>query len=162
MNGSELQPRLATLEDLPRIQKVVFEAYEKYLARMDRAPAPLLEDHAKRILQNCMWVVGTPVSGLICLLPEDGQLLIDDVAVCPDQQGKGVGKLLMQFAEREARRLGFKRVVLYTNEVMTENLAIYSHLGYTETERRLEAGYCRVYMEKQLGQQSKDDDRIRG
>jgi hypothetical protein len=33
---------------------------------------------------------------------------------------------------------------------MTENLAIYTHLGYAETGRRAEDGYRRIFMEKNL------------
>jgi hypothetical protein len=43
------------------------------------------------------------------------------------------------------------RLDLFTNEVMTENQAIYARLGYRETGRRTEDGYQRVYMEKDLG-----------
>jgi hypothetical protein len=39
---------------------------------------------------------------------------------------------------------------LYTNEVMTENQAIYTHLGYREVDRHTEGGYRRVFMEKLL------------
>jgi hypothetical protein len=39
---------------------------------------------------------------------------------------------------------------LYTNEVMTENLAIYAHLGYRETSRAEQDAYHRVFMEKRL------------
>ena len=42
------------------------------------------------------------------------------------------------------------RLSLYTNEVMTENQAIYTHLGYREVDRHTEDGYRRVYMEKLL------------
>ena len=42
------------------------------------------------------------------------------------------------------------RLSLYTNEVMTENQAIYTHLGYREVGRHTEDGYRRVYMEKLL------------
>jgi len=35
-------------------------------------------------------------------------------------------------------------------EVMTENQAIYTHLGYREVDRHTEDGYRRVYMEKPL------------
>jgi hypothetical protein len=41
-------------------------------------------------------------------------------------------------------------MTLYTNEVMTENLAIYARLGYHETARRTEGGYSRVFMTKEL------------
>ncbi len=39
---------------------------------------------------------------------------------------------------------------LYTNEVMTENVSLYNHLGYQEFDRRCEAGYNRIFMEKLL------------
>lgn len=56
----------------------------------------------------------------------------------------------MDFAEHQARRLRAARLVLYTNEVMTENQAIYARLGYREVERKTVDGYPRVYMEKPL------------
>jgi hypothetical protein len=59
----------------------------------------------------------------------------------------------MEFAEEVARRRGLDRVSLYTNEVMTENLSMYGHLGYREVARRTEAGYRRVFMEKALGEE---------
>ena len=39
---------------------------------------------------------------------------------------------------------------LYTNEKMTANLSIYLRLGYTETGRRIEDGFKRVFFEKLL------------
>jgi hypothetical protein len=56
----------------------------------------------------------------------------------------------MDFAERRAITLGLTRLSLFTNEVMTENQAIYAHLGYREVARHTEDGYRRVYMEKLL------------
>ena len=56
----------------------------------------------------------------------------------------------MDFAEQEAIRLQLPRLVLYTNEAMVENLAIYAHIGYVEVERRTEDGFQRVFMEKFL------------
>ena len=41
-------------------------------------------------------------------------------------------------------------MTLYTNEVMTENQAIYAHLGYQETSRAQQDVYRRVFMEKRL------------
>jgi hypothetical protein len=40
--------------------------------------------------------------------------------------------------------------------VMTENQAIYAHLGYREVERRSEDGYRRIYMEKVLPANGQD------
>lgn len=68
----------------------------------------------------------------------------------PGAQGRGLGRDLMSFAEQEATRRGLTRMALYTHEVMTENQAIYTHLGYTEAGRRAEDGYRRIYLEKTL------------
>jgi hypothetical protein len=42
---------------------------------------------------------------------------------------------LLGLAEAEAPRAGFGSVYLYTHEKMTENLALYTHVGYTEHDR---------------------------
>jgi GNAT superfamily N-acetyltransferase len=144
----ELRP--ATSADLPSIQLVVAAAYDKYLSRMDGPPAPLLRDYSQTIGTGTMWVIGSPVVGLISLSQIDDVVLIENVAVHPAQQGTGIGRQLMEFAEQQARQRRVRRLALYTNEVMTENQAIYAHLGYRETDRRVEDGYRRVYMEKTL------------
>jgi GNAT superfamily N-acetyltransferase len=143
-------PRLANDADLPALREIVRAAYDPYLARMDRAPAPLLADMRPRIGDGHVWIVGRPVKGLICLCAVDDALLIENLAVHPNAQGTGLGGRLMGFAEQLARRKGLDRLTLYTNEVMTENLAIYGHLGYREVGRRPEGGYRRVFMEKVL------------
>ena len=56
----------------------------------------------------------------------------------------------MALAEEEARSLGLPAVTLYTNERMTENIDLYKKLGYTETARKTDQGYQRVYMQKSL------------
>ncbi len=78
----------------------------------------------------------------------DGTLLVDNVAVAPSAQGKGLGRALIAFAEAEAQRRGLCEVRLYTNVLMTENLALYGRLGFRETGRVSEKGYERVYMAK--------------
>lgn len=148
--GRPEEPRLATEADVPSIQRVIAAAYEKYLGRMEKPPAPLLSDHRPAIRAGAVWVLGSPVTGVISLVQADDALLIENVAVHPDHQGSGLGRRLMEFAELQARNRQIRRLALYTNEVMTENQAIYVHLGYRVTSRRSEDGYHRVYMEKFL------------
>ena len=142
--------RQATMADLPAIRLVVAAAYDKYLSRMDKPPAPLLRDYGPAIEMGAIWVTGTPVIGLISLAQVDDVILIENVAVHPGQQGSGLGRRLMEFAEQYARKRQIRRLALYTNEVMTENRAIYEHLGYEVTSRRTENGYRRIYMQKTL------------
>jgi len=72
------------------------------------------------------------------------------LAVHPEHQGKGLGHLLIELAESETRDQGYAHLILYTHECMTENIEMYKALGYVETERRIEHGYNRVYMQKTL------------
>ena len=142
--------RQANEADLPVIEEIITAAYSMYLARMDRPPAPILHDYALAVEQGTIWVVGNPVAGLISLIPAEDSLLVENLAVHPAAQGAGLGRALMDFAEQQARKLRLPRLALYTNEVMTENQAIYAHLGYRETARRSENGYQRVFMQKEL------------
>jgi GNAT superfamily N-acetyltransferase len=64
---------------------------------------------------------------------------------------KAFGKALLEFAEDEARRAGFDSIYLYTHEKMTENLALYSKIGYVEYDRRSQGEFSLVYMRKYLG-----------
>jgi ribosomal protein S18 acetylase RimI-like enzyme len=142
--------RQANEADLPVIEDIITAAYTKYLARMDLPPAPMLRDYAPGVEQGELWVAGAPVAGLISLIPEEDSLLIENLAVHPDAQGTGLGRALMDFAEQQARQLRLPRLTLYTHELMTENQAIYAHLGYRETARRTEDGRRRVFMQKEL------------
>jgi ribosomal protein S18 acetylase RimI-like enzyme len=142
--------RQANAADLPVINEIITAAYTKYLSRMELPPAPMLRDYAPAVQHGAVWVAGTPVAGLISLVPEEGSLLIENLAVHPAAQGTGLGRALMDFAEQQARKLRLPRLTLYTHVVMTENQAIYAHLGYRETARRSENGYHRVFMQKDL------------
>ena len=56
----------------------------------------------------------------------------------------------MQLAEDEVKNRGYSEIQLYTHEKMTENIAMYTKMGYVEVSRRVVNGYDRVYMNKQL------------
>jgi len=57
---------------------------------------------------------------------------------------------LLALADDEARRLRLPEIRLYTNEVMTENLAYYPRHGYIETHRAEQDGFRRVFFSKRL------------
>ena len=145
--------RRATITDLPSVRRVIGAAYAVYLDRMDRPPAPVLHYYHREVAAGAVWVLGEPVLAVIVLIPGNDSLLVENVAVDPAAQGIGLGRRLMAFAEQQAASLGLGRITLYTNEVMTENLAFYARLGYRETGRRTEDGYHRVFLEKTLPDQ---------
>ena len=134
------------------IRDVVRRAYAHYVPRMGREPGPMLDDYAARVAQDSAWVLerDEAICGALVLLDFPDYLLLDNVAVDPACQGQGLGRILMAFAEDEARRRGHPEIRLYTHETMVENIAIYARLGYEETHRVTEKGYARVYMRKKI------------
>jgi hypothetical protein len=52
--------RLATTSDLPSVQALIATAYEKYLDRMDRPPAPIGRDYNAAVEAGTVW--GWPVN----------------------------------------------------------------------------------------------------
>lgn len=152
-SGSTTAPlglRRAVAEDLPAIRAVIDAAYARYLTRMDKPPAPMFRDYGPSVEAGTTWVTGSPITAVLTLYPRDDHLYVENIAVAPSAQGRGLGRALMEFAEQEAARRGLSRMALVTHEAMTENQAIYARLGYVEIERRSEDGYRRIYLEKPL------------
>ena len=145
--------RLAGPDDRHVIEEIVTAAYVHYVERIGKPPGPMLDDYGALIAAGAVSVLaedsGTIVA-IVVLLPKSDHLLLDNVAVRPSRQGRGFGRRLIDFAEEEARRLGFAELRLYTHEKMTENIALYTRLGFVETGRGQEAGYDRVFMTKRL------------
>jgi ribosomal protein S18 acetylase RimI-like enzyme len=145
-------PRLAQPDEALALRDLVRAAYAKYIPRLGREPAPMLDDYAARIAAGEAWVLeqdGALVGALV-LEDEPDALMLYNIAVAPTAQGQGVGRRLIAFTEAEARRRGYALLRLYTNELMVENVAMYPRLGFTETHRGSEAGHRRVYFEKRF------------
>ena len=146
--------RPATAQDRAAVEAIVDAAYSIYVERIGKAPGPMLDDYARLIDEGSVSVFEMPdgvIAALIVLLPQADHLLLNNVAVHPDHQGRGLGRRLVAFAESEARRLGYAELRLYTHQRMTENIALYARLGFRETGRGTEAGYDRVFMTKPIG-----------
>ena len=144
--------RAAAAIDYEAIRDVVHAAYRHYIARIGKPPGPMLDDFSRRIADEQAWVLEEDgrIAGVLVLEEGPQGLLLDNIAVLPDRQGRGFGRRLIEFAETEARRRGFSEIHLYTHALMTENIALYRRIGFVETHRVSEKGYDRVYMTKRL------------
>ena len=146
--------RRAQTEDRKAVEDIVQAAYAMYVERIGKPPGPMLDDYGALIAQDAVGVLEDAdgaIAALIVLLAKPDHLLLDNIAVRPDRQGQGLGRRLIEFAEAEARQLGYRELRLYTHEKMTENIALYRRLGFEETGRGHEAGYDRVFMTKRIG-----------
>ncbi|EJF72510.1 GNAT family N-acetyltransferase [Pseudomonas sp. SDO5522_S412] len=141
--------RPATGDDIAAIEAIVHAAYSPYIQRIGRKPGPMLDDYRQQVAAERVHVLESAgqVRGFVVLIHHDEYLLLDNLAVDPGAQGLGYGRLLLGFAERQARHGSIR---LYTNEAMTENIALYTRKGYVETHRAEENGLRRVYMQKDL------------
>lgn len=147
-----MEVRLADVTDLAAVQNCARAAYGHYVARIGREPAPMVADFAALIVRGHVHVLIDEgrLCGFIVLYPREDHIHIENVAIDPGRQRAGLGRLLLTFAEEEARRSDRRAIELYTNALMTENLEFYPRLGYVETRRVSEGGYTRVYFRKEF------------
>jgi GNAT superfamily N-acetyltransferase len=147
-----LTVRPAREEDMNAVKACVVAAFEHYIERIGKPPAPMLLDFSAEIRTGHVWVAQDEqgIVGTIVQYETDLGFYIDTVAALPASQGKGVGRALLMFAEDEARRRGHGSIYLCTNSKMTENQVFYPRIGYIEYERKREAGYDRVFYAKSL------------
>ncbi|MEX0347272.1 MAG: GNAT family N-acetyltransferase [Rhizobiaceae bacterium] len=145
--------RFANFSDVPAIEACAREAYAKYVERIGKEPAPMVADFAS-LVENRHVRLSTDMNdgleGFVIFYPEGNHMHLENVAVANKHRGKGIGRRLIALCEAEAVRLGYDSVELYTNEKMTENLALYPLLGYVEFDRRTEDGFNRIYFRKVL------------
>jgi ribosomal protein S18 acetylase RimI-like enzyme len=151
MTASWLRP--ATEADVPRLSELVEAAYGHYVERLGRPPRPMIDDYAEVVRNYRVTAAerGGEIVGVIVFGAGTEGFLVDNVAVHPSHQGSGVGRALLEHAEDAARHDGFDSIYLYTHETMTENVALYSRIGYVEYDRRVQGDARLVYLRKQLG-----------
>ena len=141
--------RKAPLKDSCGLQECMESAYTTYQERMGGARLPPMDlDYALEIQGFPTWVAtydGKVVGGLT-LMFEDQYATIANIAVHPGFQGQGLGGGLMMFAETAAKENGYSELRLATHVLLTENVALYRHLGWQETDRDAK----RVYMAKKI------------
>lgn len=109
-------------------------------------------DYEALVDTGTVWVAteDEQIAGVLVLQSKPDALLLENVAVRPESQRRGVGRTLIAFAEREAARRGFGEITLYTNAHMAENLSFYPALGYIEVARINEGGFDRAFYRKTI------------
>lgn len=144
--------RKAVKSELPDIETCAADAYAMYVNRIGREPAPMVADFASAIEKEQLYVAleDEQLAGFVVFYPQRDHVHLENVAVSPEFQNRGIGSGLIEFVERQARAEGYCRLELYTNAKMTENLELYPRLGYRQFDRRIENGFDRVYFCKTL------------
>ena len=83
-----------------------------------------------------VWVAvdqGQIIGGLV-LIPKQDHMLLANIAVRPEYQGKGVGRAMLELTDAEALKQGYREIRLHVNRAMTEILEMYRLSGWTEIQ----------------------------
>ena len=128
--------RRAEIGDAGGLASCLDAAYATYRERIADLPV-MSENCAEEIAEHLVWVAesgGRIVGGLV-LVPNDGFMLLANVAVHPDLRGRGLGRRLLTLAETEARDRGYAELRLTTHADMPETLQLYARNGWLQTGR---------------------------
>lgn len=147
--------RPARSEEAEAVAALVEAAFARHVAAVGRRPMPMDDDHAARIARGEQYVRDADdgsggLAASIVLVDNGDHLVVNNVAVRPDLQGRGYGRALLAFAEAEARRRGLPEIRLHTNAAMADNIQMYPKLGYTETGRATRRGFSQVLFSKPI------------
>jgi ribosomal protein S18 acetylase RimI-like enzyme len=146
--------RPATAADVDPITRLVDAAYHPYVDLIGTTPGPMLADYARLTADEQVEVaeVDGAIGGILVTEVTQDDFVIENVAVLPGLQGRGIGTTLLDHAEAAAAAAGHDSVRLYTHQLMTDNLARYRHRGYVEfATESLPDGRRLVHLRKELG-----------
>ena len=142
--------RRGTFDDAGAIAALTRAAFSPWVPVMGREPMPMTVDYLVAVQAHqidLLYQDGTMVA-LIEMVPEADHLWIENVAVAPGHQGKGLGRLLIAHAEAVARALGTPALRLLTNAALVTNLRFYESRGFAEYRREPFRGGTVVYFRK--------------
>lgn len=145
-----IEIRQATPQDAAAIAGLTRAAYTKWIPVIGREPKPMEANYDEAVLKHrfdLLYVDGR-LAALIETVKEADHLLIENVAVSPDFQGRGLGGQLLKHAEKLACDQGYGELRLYTNQKFASNVALYLHVGYRIDRETVGPRGTTVYMSK--------------
>jgi ribosomal protein S18 acetylase RimI-like enzyme len=147
---ANLPLRRAAPADALAIDALTQAAYAKWVPVLGRKPQPMTADYDVAVRTHWIDLVedGTDLVALIEMALEPDHLLIVNLAVAPGRQGQGHGSRLLAHAEAVARAEGKPLLRLYTNRLMTPNIALYKSRGYAVDREEAYPGGAVVHMSK--------------
>jgi ribosomal protein S18 acetylase RimI-like enzyme len=136
----------ATEADTATILALVLAAFEEYRGQLDPPSGAHAEtlDSIREKMRSAQVVLacveGKPVGCLFCQSEED-HLYLFRLAVLPEHRRNGLGRALVEHAERRARELGFARVRLGVRTALERQRAYYERQGYRQVRAESHPGY---------------------
>ena len=142
----------ATPADADAIRALTRDAYAKWVPVIGREPLPMVADYAEAVRKHRIDLLRLDgvLAALIEMIPQEDHLLIENLAVAPSFQRRGLGRRLLAHAEAVALSIGHATLRLYTNKAFAGNVQLYLGFGYgIDREEPFRGGFT-VYMSKRL------------
>jgi len=150
--------RQAVAADAAAIRALTRAAYAKWVPLIGREPKPMTADYEAALRHHrfdLLYAEGE-LAALVETIWEPGYLLIENLAVAPAFQGRGLGRMLMAHVEQLAVVSGLAETRLYTNKLFAENLRFYTRLGYRVDREEAFKGGIVVHMSKPTADQARE------
>jgi len=155
VNSANANPAAITIRGAPpdfhdwaRVRALILDAFAYMDARINPpssalrlTPRSMQADAAKGTLLLAYRT--NDLVGCVFAQAKDDALYIGKLAVRPDLQGAGVGRKLVEAAREEARRRGLAVLELQTRIELTENHAMFAHMGFVKTAETAHEGFDR-------------------
>jgi len=152
------QLRSAKDADGPVVQDLIFGVLREFGLCPDPAAtdADLLEIESAYTGRGGWFAVavevgGDRIVGTVALQPRtEGVAELRKMYLRPEVRGRGLGRALLQAALGEARRRGFRRLVLETAEALKDAVRLYERNGFRPSSDSPHACRCEIVMELDL------------
>jgi len=114
---------------------------------------PMKADYERAVRDHeidLLYIDGDLVA-LIEVTVNSDHLFIENIAVVPHRQGRGLGHHLLGHAEEKARKANLRELRLLTNQAFQANIRLYESVGYhIDRMEPFEGGGTTVYMSKTI------------
>jgi GNAT superfamily N-acetyltransferase len=150
--ASRVEIRPAVSADAEAIRSLTRAAYAKWVALIGREPLPMQADYQRAIAEHTidLLIDGDALVGLIETILRPDHLWVENVAVAPEWQGRGYGRVLLAHAERRALEAERFEIRLLTNQAFAANLELYAKRGYLVDRTEPFRGGTTVHMSKRI------------
>ena len=130
--------RRAGRADAEAIRDLTRAAYARWVPVIGREPLPMTADYAQAVYDHRIDLLeeGGCLVALIEMLARPDHLFLVNLAIAPERQGQGLGRVLLERAQATADDLGLPRLELGTNEAFAANLRFYASHGFAIVEEK--------------------------
>lgn len=142
--------RRAQPSDAAAVGALTREAYGKWVPLIGREPLPMRADYDRAVREHIvdLLFLGADMAGLIEMVNEGDHLLVENIAIAPAFQRRGLGQYLLTHADRTAAALKLPQLRLYTNPRFAGNVELYRRYGYAIDREEPFLGGVTVYMSR--------------